>query len=78
MLNITIPKVERPTQREKATNFINHIFGGIWRAEVDKDHPGVPQSRDIPWDSNSCYRIPKKYADRDPLVWEDEDGHTLM
>ena len=78
MLNITIPKVERPTQREKATNFINHIFGGIWRAEVDKDHPGVPQSRDIPWYSNSCYRIPKKYADRDPIVWEDEDGHTLM
>ena len=78
MLNITIPKVERPTQREKATNFINHIFDGPWRVEVDKDYPGVPQSRDIPWYSNSCYRIPKKYADRDPLVWEDEDGHTLM
>jgi len=78
MLNLTIPKVERSTQREKATNFINHIFDGPWRVEVDKDYPGVPQSRDIPWYSNSCYRIPKKYADRDPIVWEDEDGHTLM
>jgi hypothetical protein len=78
MVNLTIPKVERSTQREKATNFINHIFDGPWRVEVNKDYPGVPQSRDIPWYSNSCYRIPKKYADRDPIVWEDEDGHTLM
>ena len=74
MLNITIPEVERPTQRELATNFIHDIFlGSDWHVEISKDHPGVP----YPW-HRSWYKIPEKYADREPIVWEDEDGHTLM
>jgi len=74
MLNITIPEVERPTQRELATTFIHDIFlGGDWHVEISKDHPGVP----YPW-HRSWYKIPEKYADREPIVWEDEDGHTLM
>ena len=74
MLNLTIPKVERPTQRELATTFIHDIFGGSnWDADVSKDYPGVPHS--IYRDS---YKIPEKYADRDPIIWEDDDGHTLM
>jgi hypothetical protein len=74
MLNLTIPEVERPTQRELATTFIRDIFlGGDWHVEISKDYPGVP----YPW-NRSWYKIPEKYADREPIVWEDEDGHTLM
>ena len=74
MLNITIPEVERPTQRELATTFIHDIFGGSnWDADVSKDYPGVPHSMYL-----HSYKIPEKYADRDPIIWEDEDGHTLM
>ena len=74
MLNLTIPEVERPTQRELATNFIHDIFlGSDWHVEISKDYPGVP----YPW-NRSRYNIPEKYADRDPIVWEDENGHTLM
>ena len=74
MLNLTIPEVERPTQRELATNFIHDIFlGSDWHVEISKDYPGVPYPG-----NRSRYNIPEKYADRDPIVWEDEDGHTLM
>ena len=74
MLNLTIPEVKRPTQRELATTLLYDIFGGSnWDADVSKDYPGVPHS--IYRDS---YKIPEKYADRDPIVWENEDGHTLM
>ena len=74
MLNITIPEVKRPTQRELATTLLYDIFGrSNWDADVSKDYPGVPHS--IYRDS---YKIPEKYADRDPIVWENEDGHTLM
>ena len=74
MLNLTIPEVERPTQRELATSFMNDIFGGSnWQAEIKRYNPGAPPPWDYTW-----YDIPEKYADRDPIVWEDEDGHTLM
>ena len=74
MLNITIPEMERPTQRELAATFMRDIFGGSnWRADIKRHNPGAPP----PWDYTR-YNIPEKYADRDPIVWEDEDGHTLM
>ena len=44
MLNLTIPKVERPTQRELATTFMYDILGGSnWHVVIDKDYPGVPR-----------------------------------
>ena len=78
MLNITIPEVERPTQRELATNFMYGIFGSSnWRVEIKTRNPGPPcpvhHTYNYTW-----HDIPEKYADRDPLVWEGEDGHTLM
>ena len=74
MLNLTIPEVERPTQRELATIFMYDIFGGSnWRVEIKRHNPGAPPPWDYTW-----YDIPEKYADRDPIVWEDEDGHTVM
>ena len=74
MLNLTIPEVERPTQRELATTFMRDIFGGSnWRTDIQRHNPGAPPPWDYTW-----YNIPEKYADRDPIVWEDEDGHTLM
>ena len=74
MLNLTIPEVERPTQRELATNFMYGVFGGSnWRTEIKRHNPGAPSPWDYTW-----YNVPEKYADRDPIVWEGEDGHTLM
>ena len=75
MLNLTIPKmVERPTQRELATTFMYDIFGSSnWSADIKRHNPGTPPPWNYTW-----YNIPEKYADRDPIVWEDEDGHTLM
>ena len=74
MLNLTIPEVERPTQRELATIFMYDIFGGSnWSVEIKRHNPGAPPPWDYTW-----YDIPEKYADRDPIVWEDEDGHTVM
>ena len=74
MLNLTIPEVKRPTQRELATTLLYDIFGrSNWDADVSKDYPGVPHSM-----YRHSYKIPEKYADRDPIVWENEDGHTLM
>ena len=74
MLNLTIPEVERPTQRELATIFMYDIFGGSnWSVEIKRHNPGAPPPWDYTW-----YDIPEKYADRDSIVWEDEDGHTLM
>jgi|TARA_R110000764_G_scaffold20362_2_gene52326 hypothetical protein len=78
MLNLTIPKmVERPTQRELATTFMHDILGGSnWHVVIDKDYPGVPR---LMYDTFLYrYYIREEYADRDPVVWEDEDGHTLM
>ena len=78
MLNITIPKVERPTQQERAATFMDKIFAGTnWSVDIRKRDPGPP----CPVHHTYNYRwhdIPVKYADRDPIVWEDEDGHTLM
>jgi hypothetical protein len=74
MLNLTIPEVERPTQRELATTFMYDIFGSSnWSAETKRHNPGTPPPWDYTW-----YNIPEKYADRDPIIWEDDDGHTLM
>ena len=78
MLNLTIPKVERPTQRELATTFMYNIFGSSnWYVEIKTRNPGLPcpvhHTYNYTW-----HDIPEKYADREPIVWEDEDGHTLM